>query len=95
MYLDPLRGAIGLVVRDRDRLTRWLYHGLHSHDPWWLRSRRPLWDLLSSASALAGSAESGKCGPPPGVDPTSMFWAVLNEALRGEGRGVMCYFVRR
>jgi hypothetical protein len=54
MYLDPARGAIGLVVRDRDRLNRWLYHGLHSLDPRWLRSRRPLWDVLVVALSVGG-----------------------------------------
>jgi uncharacterized iron-regulated membrane protein len=54
MYLDPSRGAIALVVRDRDRLNRWLYHGLHSFDPAWLRNRRPLRDLLMVGLMLAG-----------------------------------------
>jgi hypothetical protein len=54
MYLDPSRGAIALVVRDRDRLNRWLYHGLHSLDPAWLRNRRRLRDLLVVGLSLGG-----------------------------------------
>jgi hypothetical protein len=54
MYLDPARGAITHVVRRRDRLNRWLYHGLHSLDPAWLRRRRPLWDVVVVGLSLGG-----------------------------------------
>jgi uncharacterized iron-regulated membrane protein len=56
MYLDPARGAIALVVRRPDRVNRWLYHGLHSLDPAWLRNHRPLWDLVVIALSIGGFA---------------------------------------
>jgi hypothetical protein len=55
LYFDPSLGAIALVVRDRDRLNRWLYHGLHRFDPAWLRNRRPLRDLLMLGLLVAGT----------------------------------------
>ncbi|MGQ0734443.1 MAG: PepSY domain-containing protein [Acidobacteriota bacterium] len=58
LYLDPSRGAIALVVRDRDRLNRWLYHGLHSLDFPGLYGRRPAWDLLVIALSLGGMASA-------------------------------------
>ncbi len=61
IYLDPSHGAIALVTRRRDRLNRWLYHGLHSLDVSWLHNRRPLWDavvILLSLGGLAGAASS-------------------------------------
>jgi hypothetical protein len=61
IYLDPSRGRVSLVVSRRDRANRWLYHGLHSLDPAWLRTRRPLWDavvILLSLGGLAGAATS-------------------------------------
>lgn len=61
IYLDPSRGSIALVVGRRDRVNRWLYHGLHSLDPAWLRNRRPLWDIvvvLLSLGGIAGAATS-------------------------------------
>jgi hypothetical protein len=44
------------TVGTRDRLNRWLYHGLHSLDPAWLRDRRPLWDVVVIALSLGGTA---------------------------------------
>jgi hypothetical protein len=56
IYLDPSRGNIALVASRRDRANRWLYHGLHSLDPAWLRNRRPLWDVVVIALSLGGIA---------------------------------------
>lgn len=56
MYLDPARGAIAGVVQSPDRVNRWLYHGLHSLDPAWLRTRRPLWDIVVIALSIGGLA---------------------------------------
>lgn len=61
IYLDPGRGALAMVMGRRDRLNRWLYHGLHSLDPAWLRTRRPAWDvvvILLSLGGIAGIATS-------------------------------------
>jgi hypothetical protein len=59
MYLDPTRGSIALVVRSKDRLNRWLYHGLHSLDFPFLYSRRPAWDVVVIALSLGGIASAG------------------------------------
>jgi hypothetical protein len=56
IYLDPSRGGVALVASRRDRVNRWLYHGLHSLDPAWLRSRRPLWDIVVIGLSLGGIA---------------------------------------
>ena len=56
IYLDPRTGGIALVLRRPDRVNRWLYNGLHSLDPAWLRHRRPLWDVTVIALSLGGLA---------------------------------------
>lgn len=56
MYLDPATGEVAMVVGRADRLNRWLYHGLHSLDPAWLRSRRPWWDVVVIVLSLGGIA---------------------------------------
>lgn len=56
LYLDPRRGAISAVMQPADRVNRWLYHGFHSLDPAWLRTRRPAWDLTVIALSLGGIA---------------------------------------
>jgi hypothetical protein len=56
LYLDPGRGAIALVIRKRDRLNRWLYHGLHSLDFSILYASRPAWDIAVIALSLGGMA---------------------------------------
>jgi hypothetical protein len=44
VHVDPKTARIVALVNRRDRVERWLYHGLHSLDfPFWYR-RRPLWD---------------------------------------------------
>lgn len=61
IYFDPARAGVAMVAGRRDRLNRWLYHGLHSLDPAWLRNRRPLWDgvvILLSLGGIAGIATS-------------------------------------
>jgi len=56
VYLDPRTGSIVQVLRRADRVNRWLYHGLHSLDPLWLRTRRPLWDAIVIALSVGGLA---------------------------------------
>jgi hypothetical protein len=61
LYVDPAGGGIVLSAGPRDRLNRWLYNGLHSLDPRWLRDRRPAWDvvvILLSLGGLAGAITS-------------------------------------
>jgi hypothetical protein len=78
MYLDPARGAIALVVRRPDRVNRWLYHGLHSLDPAWLRNHRPLWDIVVIALSIGGFA-----GVATSVVPA---WRRLRRYARRAGR---------
>ena len=59
IYLDPARGSIALVAGDKDRLNRWLYHGLHSFDFPVLYSKRPAWDILVIVLSLGGMAGAG------------------------------------
>ena len=45
IYVDPALSEMVATVTRRERLQRWLYHGLHSLDfPFWYY-RRPLWDI--------------------------------------------------
>lgn len=55
-YLDPAQGTLVRVVRRPDRWNRWLYNGLHSLDPAWLRNRRPWWDVVVVLLLLGGGA---------------------------------------
>jgi hypothetical protein len=44
VYVDPRTARLVSIVNRRDRVERWLYHGLHSLDfSFWYR-QRPLWD---------------------------------------------------
>jgi hypothetical protein len=55
VYVDPKSARVVAVVNRRDRLERWLYHGLHSLDFSFWYPRRPLWDggvILLSAGGL-------------------------------------------
>ena len=45
-YIDPRTGRLAGVYSDRNWVTRWLYHGLHSLDFPWLYAHRPLWDIV-------------------------------------------------
>jgi hypothetical protein len=42
----------------RERLQRWIYHGLHSLDFPGLYGRRPLWDIVVIALSLGGTVLS-------------------------------------
>jgi hypothetical protein len=44
VYVDPMTARLVSVVNRRDRLERWLYHGLHSLDFSFWYGARPLWD---------------------------------------------------
>lgn len=56
LYFDPATGAVAHAVGRRDRLNRWLYHGLHSFDFAWLYAHRPLWDAVLIVLSLGGIA---------------------------------------
>ena len=58
IYIDPSRGTIAQLVRRRDRVNRWLYHGLHSFDFPLLYQSRPAWDVLLIALSLGGVASA-------------------------------------
>jgi hypothetical protein len=45
-------------VTRRERIQRWLYHGLHSLDFPWLYERRPLWDIVVLTLCLGGATLS-------------------------------------
>jgi hypothetical protein len=55
LYVDAGRGVILRREVRLSRVNRWLYHGLHSLDPVWLRTRRPLWDVLVVGLCLGGT----------------------------------------
>ncbi|MCE9601489.1 MAG: hypothetical protein K8S21_04645 [Gemmatimonadetes bacterium] len=55
-YIDPHVGAIAMKQVRRSRWERWLYTGLHDFDFAWLRSRRPLWDVVVIVLSLGGLA---------------------------------------
>jgi hypothetical protein len=58
VYIDPAMSRIAAQVTRRERIQRWLYHGLHSLDFPWLYDRRPLWDLVVLTLCLGGTALS-------------------------------------
>jgi len=58
VYVDGTGQLVARFTR-RQRIERWLYHGLHSLDfPFWY-DRRPLWDVVMIALLLGGLALSG------------------------------------
>ena len=65
LYLDPRTGSIVQVLRRPDRVNRWLYHGLHSLDPIWLRTRRPLWDADRDRPQRSAAWRSPRPAPCP------------------------------
>jgi hypothetical protein len=58
VYIDPRLSAMVTRVTRRERLQRWLYHGLHSLDfSFWYYSR--MWDVGMIALLAGGAALSG------------------------------------
>jgi hypothetical protein len=58
MYIDPAASQVVSRFTRRERLQRWLYHGLHSLDfPFWYY-RRPLWDAGVIALCSGGAVLS-------------------------------------
>jgi hypothetical protein len=59
IYIDPAMSQVVGRFTSRDRVERWLYHGLHSLDfPFWYYNR-PLWDIGVIVLSLGGIATSG------------------------------------
>jgi len=46
LYIDPLNHQVVRKVETKNRVERWIYHGLHSFDFAALRNKRPLWDIV-------------------------------------------------
>jgi hypothetical protein len=58
-YIDPRMGQMVARFTRRERVERWVYHGLHSLDfPVWY-FKRPLWDVGVIALCLGGALSSG------------------------------------
>jgi hypothetical protein len=57
-YLDPHDGELLRALSARQRLERFLYHGLHSWDFGFLYARRGLWHALVLAAMAVGASLS-------------------------------------
>lgn len=57
-YADPSTGSILLKNTSSARMSRWLYHGLHSLDFFNLQHYRPVWDVLMIILLTGGTAVS-------------------------------------
>ena len=42
----PINHQVIRKVETKNRVERWIYHGLHSYDFATLRNKRPLWDII-------------------------------------------------
>jgi len=59
LYIDPALCRIVARYTRRQRIERWLYHGLHSLDFSFWYYNRPLWSAGVIALCLGGAASSG------------------------------------
>ena len=55
-YVDPKTARVAGNYSQRNWVSRWLYHGLHSLDFPWLYNYRPLWDIVVITLMLGGTA---------------------------------------
>jgi hypothetical protein len=55
LYIDPVVSRVVARFTTRERVQRWLYHGLHSLDFPFLYQRRPLWDIVVVTLCLGGA----------------------------------------
>ena len=55
VYIDPSRSELVARFTSRERLQRWLYHGLHSLDFPAFYFSRPLWDIVVIALCAGGA----------------------------------------
>jgi hypothetical protein len=58
-YIDPKMSQVVARFSKRERLERWVYHGLHSLDFSFWYDRRPLWDVGVIALLAGGTLSSG------------------------------------
>jgi hypothetical protein len=59
LYVDPRMSRLVGRAHRRERLQRWIYHGLHSLDFGFLYYSRPLWDVVMVGLSLGGVGLSG------------------------------------
>jgi hypothetical protein len=57
-YIDPKMGRILARYQKRERLQRWIYHGLHSLDFSFWYYKRPAWDIGVIVLCLGGAVLS-------------------------------------
>jgi hypothetical protein len=57
-YVDLKTAEVVESYDARTRVSRWLYHGLHSMDLPWLYGYRPAWDLVMLTLLMGGAALS-------------------------------------
>jgi hypothetical protein len=55
-YIDPMTARVVGSYSSQSRMTRWLYHGLHSLNFPWLYKYRPLWDIVVISFMVGGTA---------------------------------------
>lgn len=58
IYIDLTMSEMVARFTRRERVQRWLYHGLHSLDFPFLYYRRPLWDIVTIALCTGGAVLS-------------------------------------
>ena len=58
-YIDPKMSQAVARFTHRQRVERWLYHGLHSLDFSFWYYNRPLWDIGMIVLSLGGLSSSG------------------------------------
>ncbi|CAM1374674.1 conserved membrane hypothetical protein [Tenacibaculum xiamenense] len=54
-YIDPETTKVIYKCSTKNRVQRWIYHGLHSLDFSFLAWKRPLWDIILIVLLLGGS----------------------------------------
>src|SRR4029078_1447713 len=74
-YIDLKTARVVGSYSSRTRISRWLYHGLHSLDFPWLYDYRPLWDVVVITFMLGGTAL--------GVTSLILAWRVLGRKIGG------------
>ena len=57
-YIDPAMSQVTAALTRRDRLERWMYHGLHSLDFSFWYDNRPVWTIGVITLSLGGTALS-------------------------------------
>ena len=57
-YIDPQTGAVVDKYQSINRLSRWVYHGLHSLDFPQIFFKRPLWDIIVIVLMTGGMSVS-------------------------------------